>query len=128
MLFQHSAAIRVLVLANLNSLQSFVPFIQLWANSSPTSFAVVSDVLPPAVSGFFSFFVPIIVRWLSQYQGAMTQSHLDRGVVGRYFAFLVLSHLVVFTLIFNSVRNLIIEASKHESLKEIWDQLHTRAP
>ena len=56
-------------------------------------------MLPPAVSGFFSFFMPIIVRWLSQYQGALTQSRLDRAVVGRYFAFLVLSQLVVFTLI-----------------------------
>jgi hypothetical protein len=80
-------------------LQSFVPFIQKWATASPASFAVVSGVLPPAVSGFFSFFMPIIVRWLSQYQGALTQSRLDRAVVGRYFAFLVLSQLIVFTLI-----------------------------
>ncbi|KIM72177.1 hypothetical protein PILCRDRAFT_82113, partial [Piloderma croceum F 1598] len=59
-----------------------------WANASPTSFAV----LPPSVSGFF-------VRWLSQYQCAMTHSRLDRAVAGRYFAFLVLSQLVVFRFI-----------------------------
>jgi hypothetical protein len=80
-------------------LQSFVPFVRKWNDSSPTSFAVVAGVLPPAVSGFFSFFMPIIVRWLSHYQGSLTQSRLDRAVVGRYFAFLVLSQLIVFTLI-----------------------------
>lgn len=89
----------VSVLANLASLQLFVPFIKTWADASPTSFAVVSGVLPSAVSGFFGFFLPIIVRWLSQYQGALTHSRLDRAVVGRYYAFLVLSQLVVFTLI-----------------------------
>ena len=31
--------------------------------------------------------------------GALTHSRLDRAVVARYFAFLVISQLVVFTLI-----------------------------
>jgi preprotein translocase subunit SecY len=92
--------------------------------------------------------MPIIVRWLSQYQGALTKSRLDRAVVGRYFAFLVLSQLVVFTFIWvifseciyfydfgsgmlmcvfvDSVRNLIIEANQHETLKQIIENLHTR--
>ena len=39
------------------------------------------------------------MRWLSQYQGALTQSRLDRAVVARYYAFLVISQLVIFTLI-----------------------------
>ena len=39
------------------------------------------------------------MRWLSQYQGALTQSRLDRAVIARYFAFLVISQLVIFTLI-----------------------------
>ena len=119
----------VSVLANLSGLQLFVPFLSEWASASPTSFAVVSGVLPSAVSGFFAFFLPIIVRWLSQYQGALTHSRLDRAVVGRYYAFLVLSQLVVFTLIgvvFNSVRNLVAEAGKHESIQEIWNSnLHS---
>jgi hypothetical protein len=115
------------VLANLTSLQSFVPFIQSWDNASPVSFAIVSGILPPAVSGFFGFFLPIIVRWLSQYQGALTHSRLDRAVVARYYAFLVLSQLVVFTLIgviFNSVRNLVQEANQHESITKILKNLH----
>ncbi|KAF7964597.1 hypothetical protein HWV62_5091 [Athelia sp. TMB] len=111
------------VLANLSSLQGAVPFIESWAENSPETFAIVSGVLPPAVSGFFGFFLPKIVRWLSQYQGDLTQSKLDRSVVGRYYSFLVISQLIVFTLIgviFNTVRNLIIEADNKESLSYIW--------
>ena len=39
------------------------------------------------------------MRWLSEYQGATTHSRLDRAVVARYFAFLVISQLIIFTLI-----------------------------
>ena len=78
---------------------SFVPFLQNWQKSSPISFNIVSGVLPPAVSAFFGFFLPIMMRWLSRYQGALTQSRLDRAVVARYFAFLVISQLIIFTLI-----------------------------
>jgi calcium permeable stress-gated cation channel len=39
------------------------------------------------------------MRWLSKYQGAITHSRLDRAVIARYFAFLVISQLVIFTLI-----------------------------
>ena len=87
------------ILANLASLTSFVPFLQEWSDASPGSFTFISGVLPPAVSALFGFFLPIIMRWLSKYQGAQTQSRLDRAVVARYFAFLVISQLVIFTLI-----------------------------
>jgi calcium permeable stress-gated cation channel len=39
------------------------------------------------------------MRHLSQYQGALTESRLDRAVVARYFAFLVIAQLIIFTLI-----------------------------
>jgi len=38
------------------------------------------------------------MRWLSKYMGALTRSHLDRSVIARYFSFLVISQLVIFTL------------------------------
>jgi Calcium-dependent channel, 7TM region, putative phosphate len=78
---------------------AYVPFLQSWSVASPDSFAVLSGVLPPAVSGLFAFFLPIIMRWLSQFMGALTQSYMDRAVVARYFAFLVISQLIIFTLI-----------------------------
>lgn len=39
------------------------------------------------------------MRWLTQYMGALTHSKLDRAVIARYFAFLVISQLVIFTLL-----------------------------
>ena len=78
---------------------SYAPFLQHWSERSPASFNITSGVLPPAVSAFFGFFLPIMMRWVSRYQGALTQSRLDRAVVARYFAFLVISQLIIFTLI-----------------------------
>jgi hypothetical protein len=39
------------------------------------------------------------MRWLSEYQGATTQSRLDRAMIARFFFFMVFSNFVVFTLI-----------------------------
>lgn len=39
------------------------------------------------------------MRWMTQYMGALTHARLDRAVVARYFAFLVISQLIIFTLI-----------------------------
>ncbi|KAF8270502.1 DUF221-domain-containing protein [Lactarius quietus] len=114
------------ILANLSSIASFVPFLENWQQSSPTSFNIVSGVLPPAVSAFFGFFLPIMMRWLSQYQGALTQSRLDRAVVARYFAFLVISQLIIFTLIgvaFNSVTEIIKAIGQHKGFHDILNNI-----
>lgn len=114
------------ILANLSSIASFVPFFENWQQSSPTSFNIVSGVLPPAVSAFFGFFLPIMMRWISQYQGALTQSRLDRAVVARYFAFLVISQLIIFTLIgvvFNSVTQIIKQIGQHKSFHDILNNI-----
>lgn len=115
------------ILANLESLRAYVPFLDQWANSSPSSFAFISGVLPPTVSGLFGFFLPIIMRWLTQYMGALTHSRLDRAVIARYYTFLVISQLVIFTLIgviFNSVREIIEQIGKNATASEIYDNLH----
>ncbi|KAF9469984.1 hypothetical protein BDZ94DRAFT_1243684 [Collybia nuda] len=115
------------ILANLDSLRVYVPFLDKWADASPHTFAFISGVLPPAVSGLFGFFLPIIMRWLTQYMGALTHSTLDRAVIARYFTFLVISQLVIFTLIgviFNSAREIIEQIGKKASFQEILDNLH----
>lgn len=114
------------ILANLASLTTFIPFLQDWSAASPGSFTFISGVLPPAVSALFGFFLPIIMRWLSQYQGALTHSRLDRAVIARYFAFLVISQLVIFTLIgvlFNCVKEIVIQIGKHKNIHEILQNL-----
>ncbi|KAF9031214.1 DUF221-domain-containing protein [Hymenopellis radicata] len=115
------------ILANLSTLTAYIGFLDRWNTSSPKTFALISGILPPAVSSLFGFVLPIIMRWLSQYMGALTHSRLDRAVVARYFAFLIISQLVIFTLIgviFNSVTEIISSVGK-KSFKEIIDNLHT---
>jgi len=115
-------------LANLESARSIVPFLDDWGTASPKSFAFVSGVLPPAVAGIFGFFLPIVMRWLTQYMGALTHSSLDRSVIARYFFFLVISQLVIFTLIgviFNSVKEIIESIGRKASFQEILDNLHS---
>ncbi|KZT69635.1 DUF221-domain-containing protein [Daedalea quercina L-15889] len=115
------------VLANLASLTAYVPFLESWSVNSPGTFAVVSGVLPPAVSAIFGYALPIVMRWLTKYMGASTHSRLDRSVVARYFAFLVISQLIIFTLIgvlFNSVTQIVEQIGEHKSFKEIIEDLH----
>ncbi|KAH7883216.1 hypothetical protein F5I97DRAFT_1980176 [Phlebopus sp. FC_14] len=116
------------ILANLSSISAYVGFLSQWSNSSPGSFAFVSGVLPPAVSAIFGFFLPIVMRWLSRFQGALTHSRLDRAVVARYFAFLVISQLVIFTLIgvgFIAAEEIVNEIGDHTSFQDIINNLHT---
>lgn len=77
----------------------YVKFLDSWTDSSPVTFAIVSGFLPPAVAGIFIYFLPRVMRWLTQYMGASTHARLDRAVIARYFAFLVISQLIIFTLI-----------------------------
>ncbi|KAG7091101.1 hypothetical protein E1B28_010156 [Marasmius oreades] len=116
------------ILANLNQIKDIPQFSFLagWSKDSPGTFAFVSGVLPPSVSGIFGFFLPIIMRWLSQFMGATTQSKLDRQVVARYFAFLVISQLIIFTLIgvlFHAISQIVHQVGK-QSFQEIIDNLH----
>ena len=56
-------------------------------------------MLPPAVSALFGWALPIIMRKLTKFMGAHTHSRMDRAVVARYYAFLIISQLIIFTLI-----------------------------
>lgn len=67
--------------------------------SSPRTYAIVSGVLPPAVAALFSFSLPRLMRRLSKYMGANSHTMLDRVVIARYFTFMIISQLIIFTVI-----------------------------
>ncbi|PBK74192.1 DUF221-domain-containing protein [Armillaria solidipes] len=116
----------VSALANLDAVR-YLPFLRSWSLNSRVTFAFVSGVVPPAVSGFFGFFLPKIMRWLSQYMGGLTHARLDRAVVARYFAFTIISQLIIFTLIgvaFNSISQVVSLIGDHASAREILNNLH----
>ena len=84
---------------SLTQLTAYVPFLESWSESSPGIFTFISGVLPPAVSALFGWALPIIMRKLTKFMGAHTHSRMDRAVVARYYAFLIISQLIIFTLI-----------------------------
>ncbi|PCH35801.1 DUF221-domain-containing protein [Wolfiporia cocos MD-104 SS10] len=118
------------VLANLASvcpLTAYVPFLDAWSKASPGTFTIISGVLPPTVSAVFGYALPHLMRWLTKYMGADTHSRLDRAVIARYFAFLVISQLIIFTLIgviFNSVTQVVEQVGEHKSFKTIIQDLN----
>jgi len=66
------------------------------------------------------------MRWLTKFMGALTRSKLDRAVIARYFTFLIISQLIIFTLIgviFNSVQQIVIQIGKKASFQEIINNL-----
>ncbi|KZV92781.1 DUF221-domain-containing protein [Exidia glandulosa HHB12029] len=113
--------------ANLAALAAYVPLLNDWGQASPFTYNLASAVLPPTISAIFGYFLPIIMRKLSKYQGATTRTRLDRAVVARYFAFLVLSQLVIFSLIgviFTSVTEIVKAVGKHLSVGDILKNLN----
>ncbi|KAH7102259.1 DUF221-domain-containing protein [Auriculariales sp. MPI-PUGE-AT-0066] len=114
-------------LANLTSLQAYIPALSDWSGKNPRLASLASSILPPTISAIFGYALPIIMRWLSRYQGSTTHTRLDRAVVARYFAFLVISQLIVFSLIgviFNSVQEVMAQIDKHASFQDILQSLN----
>ncbi|PVF95251.1 DUF221-domain-containing protein [Serendipita vermifera] len=59
---------------------------------------------------------------LFRYQGAITHSRLDRAVVARYFAFLIISQLFIFSLLgvgFQLITQIVISVQNQQSVWEI---------
>lgn len=115
----------VATLANLSSLTVFVPFLERWQSSSSFgnwTFSLISGVLPSVVSAVFGYFLPIIIRRISKYQGAATRSRLDRAVSARYFFFVILANLFIFTLfgtLYAAVATAIAQIEKQEAAGSI---------
>lgn len=86
-------------LANLTSLSTFIPFLVTWQEKSIGTFSAVSGILPPVTSALFAILIPILIRKISRMQGISTKTELSRIVLGRYFDFLFVSQLIVFSLI-----------------------------
>jgi hypothetical protein len=110
------------LIANLSHVAQYVPFLQQWQDNSEWTFALVNGILPPTISAIFGYFLPKVMRWLSRYQGAITHSRLDRAVVARYFAFLIISQLFVFSLLgvgFLLITQIVNDAQQQKSVWEI---------
>lgn len=54
-------------------------------------FTIGAGLAPATVAAIFSYFLPYIMRFLSQWSGALTKGQLDRDVISQLFFFLVVS-------------------------------------
>lgn len=92
----------VAALANLAVLTNYVKFLRSWQEAGEFgnwTFSLVAGVLPPMVSAIFGILLPIVIRRLTKYQGAISKGQVDRTVLTRLFAFLVISQFFVFSLL-----------------------------
>lgn len=58
-------------------------------------FTIGAGLAPATVAAIFSYFLPFIMRFLSQWSGALTRGQLDKDVISQLFFFLVVSRDIV---------------------------------
>nr|XP_019007829.1 uncharacterized protein I206_07463 [Kwoniella pini CBS 10737]OCF46610.1 hypothetical protein I206_07463 [Kwoniella pini CBS 10737] len=116
----------VSLLANLSALTLWVGFLDKWKNGGQWgnwTFSLVSGILPSIISAGFGYFLPFIMRRISKYQGATTRSRLDRAVTARYFFFMIICNLVIYSLlsvVYTAVATVIVQIGKHQSVGTIF--------
>jgi hypothetical protein len=107
--------VAVSFLANLAAISQYVSFINSWSNRSSWSFSAVVGIAPPLLSALLQLVLPVVMRALTKRQGLLTENQVDRHVLARYFAFLVITQLIIFSLlgvVFNLITELVIEFGK----------------
>ncbi|TIC12695.1 DUF221-domain-containing protein [Wallemia mellicola] len=115
-------------LANISATAVYFQGLRDWQSSSPWTFAIMAGILPPLVAGLFSYYLPIIIRKLTEFKGAATESRLDRAVIARLFAFLVISQLFIFTLIsvgFHLISDIVSQVKEQNSFVDIVKSMTT---
>ncbi len=88
----------VALLANLSALSAYVKFIREWQNNYSILFSAFVGVVPSLLTFTLQLILPIVIRKITSYQGALTHSQADRAVTARYSAFLLITQFFVFSL------------------------------
>ena len=107
--------VAVSFLANLASITQYVHILNAWYVHAKWSFIAVVGIAPPLLSALLQLFLPPAMRALTRRQGLLTRNQVDRKVLGRYFAFLIITQLIIFSLLgvaFNIITELVIEFGK----------------
>lgn len=113
----------VSAISNLASLTAYVPFLESWANKSEFTFSLVNGIAPPLMAVILQLILPIIIRRICRWQGAITRTRLDRAVFARLFFHLVISQLIVIALIgmvFSIVADIVNDDGNG---KVVWNEI-----
>lgn len=104
--------VAVSFLANLPAITQYVGFLNVWSNESEWTFSAFVGVAPPLLSAILQLLLPVIMRKLTKKQGLLTKNQVNRTVMARYWAFLIITQLIIFSLlgvVFNLITELVIE-------------------
>ncbi|RUP43321.1 hypothetical protein BC936DRAFT_137342 [Jimgerdemannia flammicorona] len=84
--------------ANLKNIVKIWPQSKDFLKSNPFITGLIESWLSPIIMAVFFFLLPKLLRFLSQQQGSITQSSLDRQVLGKLYFFFIINNLLIFTL------------------------------
>lgn len=118
----------VSLLANLSALSAYVKFIRDWQNNYSILFSAFVGVVPSLLTFILQLVLPVVIRKITSYQGALTHSQADRTVTARYSAFLLITQFFVFSLFgvaFQIASKVVIELSGNYSTDTIFKYLLT---
>lgn len=107
--------VAVSFLANLAAITQYVGFLNAWSVNSEWSFSAFVGIAPPLLSALLQLLLPFIMRKLIRKRGLITKNQVDRSVLAKYWAFLIITQLIIFSLlgvVFNLITELVIEFGK----------------
>lgn len=91
-------AMIAIFLVNLSNLGRVWPAFQRSLIESPTAWAMVQGIAPPAVTSLIYLVLPIIFRRMSMAAGDQTKTGRERHVLAKLYTFFVFNNLIVFSL------------------------------
>jgi Calcium-dependent channel, 7TM region, putative phosphate/Cytosolic domain of 10TM putative phosphate transporter len=95
-----------------------------FATNFPILVGLIEQWFSPIVFSLFFIFFPMMLRFLSQQQGYISQSSLDRQVFSKLYAFFIINNLCIFSLsnmilaIYGQIRNIIVHQGTGADLVE----------
>ncbi|KAK9368884.1 hypothetical protein V1509DRAFT_621778 [Lipomyces kononenkoae] len=69
-----------------------------YMNRHPSLFQFIQGFISPAVTSAIFLILPIIMRRMSAWQGAMTKTHRERNTLHKLYIFFVFNNLFIFTI------------------------------
>lgn len=83
---------------NVKNLLKLFPNSTKFMKANPTFVSLFSAWFTPIIMAIFFFILPKILRFMSQQQGYMTGTSLDRQVLAKLFIFFIINNFLVFTV------------------------------
>lgn len=84
--------------ANLKNIVKIWPQSAHFLASNQFVSGLIQSWLSPIIMAIFFFLLPKLLRLLSQQQGSLTESSLDRQVLGKLYLFFIFNNLFAFTI------------------------------